>query len=51
MKLKTLDFDVIVIGCGIAGMNAPIYLKRANLKVCIIEKMSLFRIYNYKKIL
>jgi len=38
MKLKILDFDVIVIGCGIAGMTAAIYLKRANLNVCIIEK-------------
>ncbi len=32
-----LNFDVIVIGCGCAGMTAAIYLKRANKKVLIIE--------------
>lgn len=33
-----LDFDVVVIGCGAAGMTAAIYLKRANVNVCLIEK-------------
>lgn len=33
-----LDFDVVVIGCGVAGMTAALYLKRANANVCIIEK-------------
>lgn len=32
-----LDYDVVVVGSGIAGMTAGIYLKRANLKVLIIE--------------
>lgn len=31
-------YDAIVIGAGPAGITAAIYLKRANLKVCIIEK-------------
>lgn len=39
MKLKTLNFDTVVIGCGVAGMTAALYLKRANVRVCIIEKM------------
>lgn len=38
MKLKTLDFDVVIVGCGIAGMTSAIYLKRSNLNVCMIEK-------------
>lgn len=33
-----LNFDVVVIGCGVAGITSAIYLKRANLNVCIIEK-------------
>ena len=33
-----LDFDVIIIGAGVAGMTAALYLKRANKKVCILEK-------------
>ena len=31
------NFDVLVIGAGIAGMTAAIYLKRANISVGIIE--------------
>lgn len=31
-------YDVIVIGAGVAGMSASIYLKRANLNVLLIEK-------------
>ena len=33
-----LDFDCIIIGSGIAGMTAAIYLKRANVNVLIIDK-------------
>lgn len=33
-----LDFDVVVIGCGVAGMTAALYLKRANINVCVIER-------------
>ena len=33
-----LDFDVVVIGCGVAGMTSALYLKRANINVCIIER-------------
>mgnify|MGYP003291888895 CR=1 FL=1 len=33
-----LDFDVVVIGCGVAGMTSALYLKRANINACIIEK-------------
>lgn len=33
-----LDFDVIVIGSGVAGMTAAIYLKRAGKTVAVIEK-------------
>ena len=31
-------YDSIVIGAGPAGITAALYLKRANLKICIIEK-------------
>ena len=33
-----LDFDVVVIGCGVAGMTSALYLKRANVNVCVIER-------------
>lgn len=33
-----LDFDVVVVGAGVAGMTAAIYLKRGNANVCIAEK-------------
>lgn len=33
-----LDSDVIIIGSGIAGITAAIYLKRANLDVIVVEK-------------
>ncbi len=32
-----LDFDVVVVGAGMAGMTAAIYLKRANKNVVMIE--------------
>ena len=31
-------FDCVIIGAGIAGMTAAIYLKRANKKVVLVEK-------------
>lgn len=31
-------YDVIIVGCGPAGMTAALYLIRANKKVCIIDK-------------
>lgn len=35
--MEKLDFEVIVIGSGSAGITAAIYLKRANAKVVIID--------------
>ncbi len=32
------DFDVIIIGAGVAGMTSALYLKRANVNCCLIEK-------------
>ncbi|MEG0994494.1 MAG: FAD-dependent oxidoreductase [Bacilli bacterium] len=34
-----LNFDVIIIGCGVAGMSAAIYLKRAKVNCLLLEKM------------
>ncbi len=36
VKMK-LNFDVIVIGAGSAGMSAAIYLQRSNIKVVMLE--------------
>lgn len=33
-----LDYDVIAVGSGPAGITSAIYLKRANINVCIMEK-------------
>lgn len=33
-----IDYDVIIIGCGPAGMNACLYASRSNLKTLVIEK-------------
>lgn len=33
-----LTFDCVIIGSGVAGMTAAIYLKRANLNILLIEK-------------
>lgn len=33
-----LDYDVIVVGSGPAGTTSAIYLKRANINVCVMEK-------------
>ena len=34
-------YDVVIIGCGPAGMTAAIYAKRANKKVLVLEKESI----------
>lgn len=33
-----LDFDVVIIGAGVAGMTSALYLKRSGIRCCIIEK-------------
>lgn len=33
-----LDFDVVIIGAGVAGMTAAIYLKRSGINCCLIER-------------
>lgn len=33
-----MDYNTVIIGSGVAGMTAAIYLARANTSVCIIEK-------------
>lgn len=33
-----MDYNTVIIGSGVAGMTAAIYLKRANIPVCILEK-------------
>lgn len=33
-----LDFDVVVIGAGVAGMTAAIYLKRSGINCCLLER-------------
>ena len=35
-----MKFDCVVIGAGVAGMTAAIYLKRYNINVLLIEKGS-----------
>jgi len=32
-----LNFDIVIVGAGISGMTAAIYLKRANISVAIVE--------------
>lgn len=32
------DFDVVIIGSGVAGMTAAIYLKRSGINCCILER-------------
>ena len=32
------DFDVVIIGAGVSGMTSAIYLKRAGINCCLIEK-------------
>lgn len=33
-----MKYNVIIIGAGVAGMSAALYLKRANISCCILEK-------------
>jgi len=33
-----LDFDVVIIGTGVAGMTAAIYLKRSGINCCLLER-------------
>lgn len=33
-----LDFDVVIIGSGVAGMTAAIYMKRSGINCCILER-------------
>lgn len=33
-----MDYNTVIIGSGVAGMTAAIYLGRANISTCIIEK-------------
>lgn len=33
-----LDFDVVIVGAGVAGMTAAIYLKRSGINCCLIER-------------
>ena len=33
-----MEYNTVIIGSGVAGMTASIYLKRANVSVCILEK-------------
>lgn len=33
-----MDYNTVIIGSGVAGMTAAIYLARANISVCIFEK-------------
>ena len=35
------NFDVLIVGGGVAGMTAAIYAKRRGKNVCIIEKFAL----------
>ena len=37
---RTETFDVVVIGCGCAGMAAAIEAKRQGYTACIVDKMS-----------
>ena len=34
------EYDIIIVGCGPAGMTAAIYAKRAGMKCLILEKLS-----------
>ena len=34
------DYDIIIIGCGPAGMTAGVYAKRAGMKCLILEKLT-----------
>lgn len=38
MKKMKKKYNVVIIGAGVAGITSAIYLKRANISCCIIEK-------------
>ena len=38
--MGVINFDVIVIGGGLAGLTSAIHLAKANFKVLVIEKQS-----------
>jgi thioredoxin reductase (NADPH) len=38
MEKKIMDYDVVIIGGGAAGLTAGIYCGRARLKTLLIEK-------------
>lgn len=44
---ETRDYDVLILGGGIAGMTAAIYLARANVKAVILEKAICGGLCNY----
>lgn len=46
MKEKTKKYDCIIIGGGISGITAAIYLKQANKEVLLIEKSTLGGVLN-----
>lgn len=37
---EVLNFDVVIIGCGSAGMGAAYALKNSGYKICLIDKLS-----------
>lgn len=47
MEKKQLDYDVVIIGGGAAGMTAAIYCGRARLKTIVIEKSLLGGLATY----
>lgn len=38
VRKMIVDYDLIIVGCGPAGMNACLYATRANLRTLVIEK-------------
>ena len=45
--MNITHYDVAIIGGGVAGMTAALYLKRANISCCIFEKNIPGGIINY----
>lgn len=39
MQNETINYDVVIIGGGPAGLTCGIYASRAGLKVCLVEKL------------
>ena len=46
MARETIQYDVVIVGAGPAGLTTAIKLKQLdpNLNVCILEKLSLIHI-------